>query len=508
MTDKLEGREISVADKIAEHERAIERLRGVVGDDSATEEGGGHDGKHEAGVNGRGDVADVGAAVQTGDGDFETLSHRVLAEYFAESAYGRKYNYDERARVWREWDGRAWREAGASLMVDIGDLIKDNTEKQSLLSLPAHNGVKGLAEALLAESFDQQRELLGLPDQVLNTETAQTAPMLREHRITRTLSPGIRHPAETPAGQERSDWERFVWVSLSHYDSPAFPNGTQAEVYSYLQQWAGSALTGDCRDEQMLFLWGKSGTGKGTFGETLCMMFGDYGHTVNGARAAGFRDDHLQWIAQCEGKLYLLIDEVPDKGRWKTDILNPLVSGQLVETNRMRQDSFVFRSKAHVLATGNHRPSARSASGIFRRLVILEFQNRPAVKDNSLKPRLAANLGDVYRWSLVGLNLWLENGRKLKIPDVLSTAVESYRVDADPVAQFIEDRCDHNTNTRETTDALYAAFVQWWGQTQGDEKPMTKRSLGMALDDLGFAQDRGAQGVRMRRGLRLENEGI
>ena len=489
MIDKLEGRELELEDKTAAQEGAKA-----------------HDPR-----NGTGDPADVGDPLPDADGDYETLSHRTLAEHFAASEFGDQYKYDEKVKTWRKWKSPRWREADATLMVDIGTLIQRYTEKQTLLSLPAHHGVKGLAEGFLVERFDQHPELLGLPDEVLNTTTGAVKPMTREDRITRSLSRGIQYPAGPPPDGELSQWEQFVWDCLSHYESPAYPEGSRAAVYSFLQTWCGSILTGQCTDEKMVFLWGKPGTGKGTFAETLYAMMGDYGHVLAGGRLAGRRDDHLQWLATCHGKYFVFVDEVPEDGRWRTDILNPMVSGGPLEANRMRQDSFTFYSQAHVLATGNHRPSARAASGIFRRLVIVEFQNKPEPNavNTHLKSELAANLGDVYRWCLVGLQNWRAAGRRLRVPDVLTAGVESYRVDADPVAQFIEDRCDSDLSNRTlnvTVKALYSDFSQWWEQAQSG-KPLSKRAVGMALDDLGYGKHRGREGW-MRLGLNLRNEGI
>ena len=99
-----------------------------------------------------------------------------------------------------------------------------------------------------------------------------------------------------------------------------------------------------------------------------------------------------------------------------------------------------------------------------------------------LKSELAANLGDAYRWCLAGLQHWREGGRRLKVPDVLTAGVESYRIDADPVAQFIKDRCDSDLSNRTlnvTVKALYCVFSQWWEQTQSGN-PLSKRAVGMA----------------------------
>ena len=56
-------------------------------------------------------------------------------------------------------------------------------------------------------------------------------------------------------------------------------------VHDFLQEWAGSALTGDCSDEAMLFLYGRHGSGKSTFAETLLEVFAGYGAMITGSRS-------------------------------------------------------------------------------------------------------------------------------------------------------------------------------------------------------------------------------
>ena len=441
----------------------------------------------------------------------EPLSQRRLAQSFA-SEWAEKYSYDEAANVWRLWNGVAWQEAGLEITRDIGEHIENVMKREGnlsshFLSFTALNGVKKLAEAFLAETFDADPDLLALSNgEVLNVQTGQHDELKRGHRITRFLPEGIRHLQRPPRDGQPAEWENFVWKSLEHYD-PA----NRVKVASFLQEWSGSALSGDCRDEVMAFLWGRSGTGKSTFTETLLEMFGSYGKIVSGKRVAGREEGHLQWLANLAGIRLVVFDEMPEKGRWRTDLLNPLISGQMIEANRMRENSITFKSQAHVIATGNHRPGARASSGLWRRMVIVEFQHKPAREDVHLKKRMATNLGDVYRWAVEGLRGWIRNGRHLNIPDVLLAGTRDYRAAADPVAQFVEDCLETKPGEYVTVTTLYSVFTDWWKQNVGDIVPAAQM-LSTALNDLGHertAKRRVAGKVkRVRNGLKLRNEGV
>ena len=433
----------------------------------------------------------------------------MLAQSFAVE-WGEKYSYDEAAKIWRLWNGIAWQEAGLEIVCDIGEHIDDVMKREGqrtsqFLSYTAHNGVRGLAEAFLAEDFDTDPDLLALPNgEVLNIRTGQPDELKREHRITRSLPEGILHPSRPPEDGQPTEWEDFVLKSLEHYD----PDHRE-EVAAFLQEWTGAALSGDCRDEVMAFLWGRPRTGKSTFTETLLAMFGRYGKIVAGKRVAGREEGHLQWLANLAGMRLVVFDEMPENGRWQTDLLNPLISGQMIEANRMRENSITFKSQAHVIATGNHRPKARAASGLWRRIVIVEFQHKPVHEDGQLKKRLAANLGDVYRWTVEGLNRWIVSGRYLQIPEVLMEGARDYHAAADPVAQFVQDCLEAKDREYVTVAALYAVFADWWRQNVSEKVP-AKQTFTIALDDLGYepTRQKRVEGkvTRVRHGLRLRNQ--
>ena len=168
-----------------------------------------------------------------------------------------------------------------------------------------------------------------------------------------------------------AQWDSFVFDSLAAYD----PEDRLA-VKDYLQEWAGAALTGDCVDGAMVFMHGRPGTGKSTFCETLAACFGDYSATVQGSRVAGEDHQHLQWLAGLNGKRLLYVDEVPERGKWRTDVLSTMIEGGTLEAHKMRQNSFNFQSTLQVIITGNFKPRANAVGGIWRRLRMIRIPER------------------------------------------------------------------------------------------------------------------------------------
>ena len=159
-----------------------------------------------------------------------------------------------------------------------------------------------------------------------------------------------------PEPSEPLVWLRVLGDTFSYMDEPE-------DVLAYFRWWIRHALTGDCSAHLMAFLHGQSGTGKNTVADALLYLFADYGQTIPAVHVVGKRDSHRSWIAQCDRKRYVMVGDLPEHGSWSTE-LHDMVGGADLNANFMRQNHFTFRSRAHVLATGNDAPRGRSPAAM------------------------------------------------------------------------------------------------------------------------------------------------
>ena len=121
-------------------------------------------------------------------------------------------------------------------------------------------------------------------------------------------------------------------------------------VTAWIRWWLRYALGGRCSDESLLFLYGLPGTGKSTVADTVAAAAGGYADTVSAERLVGDGSQHRQWLARLEGARVVRCNELPrNGGAWRTEDLLALVSGETLEANRMRANSFTFRSQAKLL---------------------------------------------------------------------------------------------------------------------------------------------------------------
>ena len=427
----------------------------------------------------------------------DALSEGVFARAWAEAHGPDEFLY-AKGEGWLRYRSGRWRDGECAARQSMSEMIMGKIEGTELAKrFDTHRVVCGslsmveYRRTVPVQSFDPKSLLVPFPDgTVLDVESGAERPARPQDRIRKVL-------AASPGPCVSSKWVEFVDQALSHYSQDE-----RSEIAAYVQEWCGIALTGDCRDEAALFLWGDTGCGKSTFFETFLAVLGNLGTTVSGKRVAGDREDHRQWLARLQGRRLVVINELPEKGRWNTEDLNSLIDGGPIEANRMRQDSEEFTSQAHVLITGNHRPNAAAASGIWRRLRVLELRHKPQVEDVALKEQLRRELPGVLRWCLGGLQRWAQRERLPKVPAVVEAGVEQYRAASDPIAQFIKECTVPDPKGRIEVAALHDAFTKWWLAEAGDHVP-SKRALGVALDDLGWSPSVVIQRKKHRVGHRL-----
>ena len=417
------------------------------------------------------------------------LSEAMLAEWFYRSNQGwLAYDYD--LDQWREWSFFQWtntreitEQALHHIRMAIGLPFGDATDADAKrwLTRSVATSIIELAKPKFARmcQWDANADLIGLPEgSYLDTSSGSIGQQAWQDYISRSLPDTVAGDWHTPSAK----WDNFVFDCLEHY-----PLAERYAVKDYLQTWAGAALTGDANAvQQMVFLYGQPGTGKSTFTETLLSMFGAYGASVSGTRVARENNQHPQWLAGLQGKRFVTVNEVPARGNWQSEHLNSLIDGGTVEANRMRQDSINFHSTAFVAVTGNHRPTAPTGSGLWRRLRIILFQAKPVEPNPRLGKELRADLPGVFAWVLEGLERYHANGDTIPVPAVILADTSEYETDADPIRQFIDECLYIGDDARVEVKTLYDAYVEWHEQNNGG-KPLGARSFSNRLNDAGFA---------------------
>ena len=284
--------------------------------------------------------------------------------------------------------------------------------------------ITGLLEPMVGtefEEWDVTGNIIMLPDgALLDVFTGQQRPGTPADRVRR------RVPV-APASEDDYNGSVFRAVLES-----LIPDAAERE---YLQRRLGAALVNAPGMDDLIWLFGPPGAGKGTVLEALAQAFGDYGRGVPAGELIKGRphNSHPAWVARLAGARILFADDVPAGHALEENAIN-LLLGSLITANRMRREPFDFRLCAPLIVTSNAEP--RQATSNVRRLKPIEC-SPAASEDPTVRAamRTAPERAAVVRWLCVGAFHFARIG--CTAPESIKARARDVAADA-PVAIFTE----------------------------------------------------------------------
>lgn len=170
--------------------------------------------------------------------------------------------------------------------------------------------------------------------------------------------------------------------------------------------------------------------------------------------------------------------------------LKGIVSGEPSTVEHKFKNPFTMRPYATCWFGTNHMPHTRDHSnGLFRRAVILTF-NRTFTRDEQdteLKDKLIGELSGILNLCLAAYAHALQHG--FTNPASSEAAKNEWRVDADQVAQFVQDACTRDADHSEKSSAVYAQYKSW-ADLNDIKKLVSHKTLRDRLTHLGFGKQK------------------
>ena len=433
--------------------------------------------------------------------------------FFFVRLHGEKVRYCERLGGWHYYDGKRWtREMCGEVerfakdipraMYSMAAAEPEEQRRQSIAKHAARTEAAGKIAAILElakseeiiavppETFDVGPWLFNAANGTLDLKTGGLRPYRREDMLT-NLSPAEWRGADAPAPL----FEKFLDETM----------GGDREKIKFLQRAAGYTLTGDMREQIFLFLYGPEAAGKGTFIRALADVMGTYARSTEiGTFLTSRRDRVRNDVAALVGSRLVTASEPEDAQTFDEGLIKILTGQDKTAARFFFREYFEFTATFKMWLQGNHRPHIRSTGGaMWRRLLIVPFTKSvpEGQRDKTLGEKFQSpeERAGILAWAVKGCLEWQRDG--LNPPGSVRAAVAEYRQAEDRLAPFLEERTATNKAGQVPAGKLYSGYKEWC-EVNG-ERPMTKRALGMRLEEKGYKPGRTNTGARAWDGLFL-----
>lgn len=416
--------------------------------------------------------------------------------------------------VWYVWDGSRWKhdELGVhrlmvqDLLASVAILVRAYAEKIEddavrNKTLTVAKGLQGKTSientinllqpqlAMLRDDFDQDLMLLGTPDGVVDLVTGALTTASPSNLISRST-------AVTPHKAPSPRFDAF----LKHL------TGGDPELATFLQRYAGYALTG--RMEEKVFLYGfgsDSDTGKSTLIHILQGVMGEYARTVDIETFINSKKGDTGYtLAQLPGVRLVTATE-PKRGQtWDEKTIKTITGGDTLQVRAIYGHPFTFQPQFKLLIAGNAEPSLRAVDdAMLRRVLIVPMDNKVSASeriDNLSEMIIEEEGGAVLRWMVEGAVQWRENG--LDLPQKVANATAAYSDAEDQLAEWLDECCSIHEGEAVTRSVdLFGSWHQWC-RTRNFE-PGNNKTFKQELEARGYRHTRrssfrGFQGIALQ----------
>lgn len=369
-----------------------------------------------------------------------------------------------------------------------------------LVDMVSKNLIEGVSDLFKTEVFKPEHEFdVGEPESVncLNGELSlydvAGGWVLEEHNKQNYRTTQI--PIEYDASARAPRFMQFM--------NEVFKGDTDADdKITALLEMVGYSLMAHCRHERFIILVGSGANGKSVLLSVLEALCGST--NVAGVQPSQF-DNKFQ-RAHLHGKLANIVTEI-EQGQVIADAaLKGIVSGEPTTVEYKHKDPFMMRPFSTCWFGTNHMPHTRDFSdALFRRALVVSFNNtfKPELGncDPNLKDKLLDELPGILNLALAAYADAIQNG--FTMPESCDAARKEWRLEADQVAQFVDECCITDSNFETPIGDAFEKY-QIWSTDNGINRKLAKKGFRDRLTRLGYGERR-TKKARLVTGLKVKS---
>lgn len=393
--------------------------------------------------------------------------------------------------VWRWSDAGVWRKLEER---EIKQLVQNTISERVDITA---NVVGGVTDVLKSAIYRPRHEFNVGDPEVINCINGELVfhelvgwvlePHKREHYRTTQIPVAFDETATAPR------FEKFL-------DEVFRDDPDKSEKRRALLEMMGYTLMSHARHEKFIMLIGAGANGKSVLLSVLEALLGR--ENVAGVQPSNF--NHSFQRAHLHMKLANIVTELKQGEVIADAELKAITSGEPGTVEHKFKNPFVMRPFSTCWFGTNHMPHTRDFSdALFRRAVIITF-NRVFPKDEQnprLKDDLVEELPGILNMAITAYSNALISG--FTTPASSEKAKREWQLEADQVAQFVEDQCLRHRGSEITAQRLFEDY-KVWAELQGVNRPVAQKTFRDRLTRLGFGSRRTSQS-RFVTGLKLKD---
>ena len=243
-----------------------------------------------------------------------------------------------------------------------------------------------------------------------------------------------------------------------------------------LQEWAGYLLTNKNDFQKFIVLEGEGKNGKTVFFAGMTAMLGEDNVSHVAMENFGGRFD----LGVTLGKAANISGDVGEIDNMAEGILKQFTGGDTMQFDRKNLIPVQARPTAKLMAAWNQRPRIKDRSaGLWRRMLLVPF--RYSVKEENRiygmdQPEWwSGESAGIFMWALAGLYRLKTNKRFTKC-QVSQDALDEYKLDSNPTAEFFKDNLEPNTDAQIDAKHLFKLYQLWCKESNC--RPLGSRQFG------------------------------
>jgi putative DNA primase/helicase len=390
------------------------------------------------------------------------FTEHAMAKQFVDMAQD-KVRYVIDTEQWLQWTGLYWepdkKEETFQTIRDMNhktarvlDPKGNVTVRKQMCSVRFAKNVETFAKSdprivLLAEDLDADPFLLGTPGGIIDLRTGLYREPNPNDYVTKLTAVAPADTADCPVFQKFLDDVTMGDKGLKRF----------------LLQYAGYCLTGDVREQCLVFIYGEGSNGKTVFINTVLGVMGDY--AKNAAIDAFMTTNigkHTTDIAELMGMRCVAANETEKGHTLRMALVKEITGGGTLNARKMRQDNVAFKVRFKIILYGNHAPNIPSAGVAEKRRVRIVLFGRTFTAeevDDQLPAKLEAEWPGVLRLFIDSCRDWYEHG--LVVPSCVEEQTKNYFDTQDMFANWLEACCERGANLCAPSEGENGLLTSW-----------------------------------------------